>query len=461
MGYTVYSGASLASRKGGAVMNQLTQGNISRQLIALSVPMLAGNILQQLYNTIDAVIVGNFVGDTAFAAVGVAGSVMNLFLFLISGGCDGVGALLSQFYGAGDGPAFRREFYLSGLFGAGACVVLTVLGLLVLSPLLALLQTPANVAVCAADYLRIIFLGFPAAFAYHLSSGMLRAVGNTRAALGFLALSMGANLVLDLALVPSMGTAGAALATVLAQALAACLCAAYLRLRFPKLMFRREDMVMDLPLLKRTARFSFVTALHMCNLYIGKLLVQGTVNSLGEEAIVAFTAATRIEGFANSFGDSGAAAVAVFTGQNTGAGKADRVREGFRRGQRLLFCFGVFMSLVMILGAEPCLRLVLPAGGAAGLAPAVGYLRLVACFYLFNFLGSGQAGYFRGRGLVNIPVIGATGHISLRAALSFLLAPAMGLPAVALATGLGWVGVVTFWSVLVRRDQARLSPSRA
>ena len=444
-------------------MNQLTQGNISRQLIALSVPMLAGNILQQLYNTIDAVIVGNFVGDTAFAAVGVAGSVMNLFLFLISGGCDGVGTLLSQFYGAGDGPSFRREFYLSGLFGAGVCVILTALGLLVLSPLLALLRTPDNVAVCARDYLRIIFLGFPAAFAYHLSSGVLRAVGNTRAALGFLALSMGANLILDLAFVAglSMGTAGAALATVLAQALAAVLCAAYLRLRFPALMFHREDMVMDLPLLKRTARFSFVTALHMCNLYIGKLLVQGAVNSLGEEAIVAFTAATRIEGFANSFGDSGAAAVAVFTGQNTGAGEDGRVREGFRRGQRLLFVFGIFMSLVMLLGAEPCLKLVLPAGGTAALAPAMGYLRLVACFYLFNFLGSGQAGYFRGRGRVNIPVIGATSHISLRVALSFLLAPAMGLPAVALATGLGWMGVVTFWSVLVRRDQARLSPARS
>lgn len=438
-------------------MNQLTQGNISRQLIALSVPLLAGNILQQLYNTIDAVIVGNFVGDTAFAAVGVAGSVMNLFLFLISGGCDGVGTLLSQFYGAEDGPAFRREFYLSGLFGAGACVMLTALGLVVLSPLLDLLRTPANVAACAEDYLRIIFLGFPAAFAYHLASGVLRAVGNTRAALGFLALSMGANLILDLALVPSMGTAGAALATVLAQALAAVLCVAYLRLRFPALMFRREDMVMDLPLLKRTARFSFVTALHMCNLYIGKLLVQGAVNSLGEEAIVAFTAATRIEGFANSFGDSGAAAVAVFTGQNTGAGEDGRVREGFGRGQRLLFFFGIFMSLVMILGAEPCLRLVLPAGGTAALAPAMGYLRLVACFYLFNFLGSGQAGYFRGRGLVHLPVIGATGHISLRVLLSFLLVPVMGLPAVALATGLGWVGVVTFWSILVRRDQARLS----
>ena len=440
-------------------MQQLTRGPISRQLIALSAPLLVGNILQQLYNTVDAVIVGRFVGDSAFGAVGVAGSVMNLFLFLISGGCDGVGTLLSQFYGAQDGKSFRRDFYLSGVFGAGASVLLTVLGLLVLPALLRVLQTPANVAVYAADYLRLIFLGFPAAFAYHLSSGVLRAVGNTRAALFFLALSMGVNLGLDLFFVAglTMGVRGAALATVLAQALAAGLCAAYLRIRFPELMFHRADMVMDVPLLKRTAHFSFVTALHMCNLYIGKLLVQGTVNSLGENAIIAFTAATRVEGFANSFGDSGASAVAVFVGQNTGAGDGARVREGFRKGQRLLFGFGVFMSLVMILGAEPFLKLVLPKGSESGLGPAMDYLRLVACFYLFNFLGSGQAGYFRGRGRVNIPVIGATGHISLRVVLSFFLAPMMGLPAVALATGLGWVGVVTFWSVLARQDLKRLT----
>lgn len=436
----------------------LARGPIGRQLIALSVPLLAGNILQQLYNTVDAVIVGRFVGDSAFGAVGVAGSVMNLFLFLISGGCDGVGTLLSQFYGAGDGKTFRRDFYLSGVFGAGVSAALTALGLLVLPALLAVLQTPPSVAAYAMDYLRVIFLGFPAAFAYHLCSGVLRAVGNTRAALFFLALSMGVNLILDLTFVAglAMGVVGAALATVLAQALAAGLCGIYLRVKFPELMFHRADMVMDLPLLKRTAHFSFVTALHMCNLYIGKLLVQGTVNSLGEDAIIAFTAATRVEGFANSFGDSGASAVAVFTGQNTGAGEDRRVREGFRRGQKLLFGFGLFMSLVMIVGAEPFLRLVLPKNSEAGLGPAMGYLRLVACFYVFNFLGSGLAGYFRGRGRVNIPVAGATWHISLRAALSFLLAPMMGLPAVALATGLGWIGVVTFWDILVWRDLSRL-----
>ena len=433
---------------------QLTHGNISQQLISLSIPLLVGNILQQLYNTIDAVIVGRFVGDAAFGAVGVAGSVMNLFLFLISGGCEGVGTLLSQFYGAEDRPTFRRNFFLSGLFGALAALVLTTLALLVLNPLLVLLQTPVDVAVCAASYLRIIFLGFPAAFAFHLTSSVLRAVGNTRAGLFFLALSMGVNLALDLTFVAglSMGVQGAALATVLAQALAAVLCAAYLRLRFPELVFHRADMVMDTPLLKRTAKFSAVTALHMCNLYIGKLLVQGTVNSLGEEAIIAFTAATRVEGFANSFGDSGATAVAVFTGQNTGARENIRVREGFHKGQRLLSCLGLFMSLVMILGAEPFLRLVLPTDSPSVLGPAMGYLRLVACFYLFNSLGSGLVGYFQGRGRINLPVIGATGHITFRVILSLILAPVMGLPAVALASGLGWAGVVTFWSVLVRGD---------
>lgn len=440
---------------------QLTFGPIDHQLISLSAPLLAGNILQQLYNTVDAVIVGQFVGDSAFAAVGVAGSVMNLFLFLISGGCDGVSTLLSQFYGAGDDKTFRRDFYLAGVFGAVASLVLMALGLPVLPALLSLLQTPDSVIPCAGDYLRIIFLGFPAAFAYHLASGVLRAVGNTRAALFFLALSMGVNLALDLILVAglSMGVAGAALATVLAQTLAAGLCGAYLRVRFPGLVFRREDMVMDIPLLRRTAHFSFVTALHMCNLYIGKLLVQGTVNTLGEEAIIAFTAATRVEGFANSFGDSGAAAVAVFAGQNTGAGKDDRVRDGFRRGQRLLLGLGIFMSLVMFLGAEPFLRLVLPVGNTSALPPAVGYLRLVACFYCFNFLGSGQAGFFRGRGLVNLPVVGATGHISLRVVLSFFLSPVMGLPAVALATGLGWMGVVSFWNIMVKRELKTLSPN--
>ena len=435
--------------------SDLTRGPIRAQFAALSAPLLVGNILQQLYNTVDAVIVGKYVGDAAFAAVGVAGSVMNLFLFLISGGCTGVSVLLSQFYGAGDERSFRKNFFLASAFGGGLSVLLTVIGLLVLPPLLNLLQTPDDVLGYAVEYLQIIFLGFAAAFAYNICSAVLNAVGNTRAALVFLSISMVANLILHVLLVAVIpwGVAGAAWATVIAQMLAAGLALCYLAKRFPQMIFRKEDMVYDGMLLRRTAYFGFSSALQMCSLYIGKLMVQGAVNSLGTAAISAYTAATRIEGFANSFGDSGCAAMSVFIGQNTGAKNNKRVKQGFREGECMLAGFGLFMSLVMFVGAPVLLPLVLPEGDGESLAPAMGYLRLVACFYVFNFLGSGLSGYYRGRGRVNLPVMGSTGHISLRAVLSWLLVSRMGLPAVALATGIGWVGVVIFWFAVMHRTE--------
>ena len=436
----------------------LTSGNIRNQFIALAAPLLMGNILQQLYNTIDAVIVGQYVGQNAFAAVGVAGSMMNLFLFLLSGGCAGVGVMLSQFYGGDDLPTFRRGFFLACVAGALFTIVLTGAALTALRPLLVLMRTPAEVIPYAADYLRVIYTGFLAAFAFHLSSAVLRCVGDTRSALLFLLISMGVNLVLDLWFIAGlgMGVAGAAMATVIAQALAALLCVGYLALRYPRLVFRPKDMRFDPPLLRRTARFSLVSAMQMCSLYIGKLLVQGTVNALGTDAIAAYTAATRIEGFANSFGDSGCTAMSIFIGQNTGAKNPERVKRGFVTGEKLLAALGLFMSLLMILFAVPALRLVLPADSAGGLSHAVGYLRLVACFYLFNFLGSGLSGYFHGRGRVNLPVMGTTLHISIRVILSFFLAPKLGLEAVALATGVGWACVVTFWTVFRMGDFRRL-----
>jgi len=436
----------------------LTHGNIRAQLVALAAPLLMGNILQQLYNTIDAVIVGRFVGEAAFAAVGVSGSVMNLFLFLLNGGCAGVGVMLSQFYGAEDLPTFRRGFFLSTAAGGIFTVLLTAAALLSLDPMLVMLKTPGDVIPFAAYYLRIIYAGLTAAFAYHLSSAVLRCVGDTASALVFLLISMGLNLVLDLWFIAGLelGVAGAALATVIAQLLAAALCTGYLIVKYPRLIFRRRDMGMDPPLLRRTARFSLVSAMQMCSLYIGKLLVQGTVNSLGTDAIAAYTAATRIEGFANSFGDSGCTAVSIFIGQNTGAKDNGRVRDGFRTGQRLLAALGLAMSALMIVFAVPTLKLVLPADSVGGMGHAVGYLRLVAVFYLFNFLGSGLSGYFHGRGRVNLPVAGTTSHITIRVIISYFLASRMGLEAVALATGIGWMFVVAFWTVFRKQDFKRM-----
>ncbi len=297
----------------------LTSGSIPRHLLRLAAPLIMGNILQQLYNTVDAFILGCFAGELEFAAVGVADSVMNLFLFMITGACTGISVIFAQFYGAGDHTAFRREHWLSLTFGLLTTCACCGLGFTLLSPLLRLIRTPEE-------------------------------------------------------------------------------------------LFRREDRRMDRALLRQTAHFSFVTALHQSSLYIGKLLVQGAVNTDGTDLISAYTATTRIEGFANSFGDSGRAATSVLVAQNRGAA-FENARD---------------------------------------------YLKLVALFYVFCFTGNTFAGYFNGTGRVSVPFIGATSRIALRVVLSWLLVGKMGLPAVALATGLGWVMVNALWA-LIKRAAGRRS----
>ncbi|WP_050622625.1 MATE family efflux transporter, partial [Clostridium phoceensis] len=331
----------------------LTRGSIPPQLVSLALPLIFGNILQQLYNTIDAMVIGRFAGETAFAAIGVAGTVMNLFLFLLSGCCTGISVLFAQQYGSRDLAGFRQEGFLASVFGGLFTLVLSLAALLLLRPLLTLMQTPEDVARLAADYLVVIFGGLLATFFYNLCAAALRSVGDTRSALLALLAAMAANLALDLLFVArlGMGIAGAAWATVLAQLLSVALCLLYLARRYPQLLFRREDRRLDRGLfrredrrldrglLRRTVSYGAVSALHQSSLYIGKLLVQGAVNSMGTPMISAYTATTRIEGFANSFGDSGAQAVSVFTAQNTGAGEERRGRGG---GRTSLFINGLF-----------------------------------------------------------------------------------------------------------------------
>lgn len=350
----------------------LTSGSILQHLLRLAAPLIMGNILQQLYNTVEAFILGRFAGDLEFAAVGVAGSVMNLFLFMITGACTGISVIFAQLYGAGehDADGARRG-------GDGQC--------------------RARLLLCCA-----------------LSVGHRgRGVGDGGVAGHF---------------------GGAVHPLPAAQGTGA--------------HFARADCRMDGELLKQTAHFSFVTALHQSSLYIGKLLVQGAVNTGGTDMISAYTATTRIEGFANSFGDSGSAATSVLVAQNRGAGKEERVKESFRSSLFLMLAMGLAMSLIMYVSASTSVGFMLGTRSGAAFENARDYLKLVALFYTLCFTGSTFAGYFNDIGKVSVPFLGATSHIALRVVLSWLLVGKMGLPAVALATGLGWVLVNALWTVI-------------
>lgn len=321
----------------------LTRGSIPPQLVSLALPLIFGNILQQLYNTIDAMVIGRFAGETAFAAIGVAGTVMNLFLFLLSGCCTGISVLFAQQYGSRDLAGFRQEGFLASVFGGLFTLVLSLAALLLLRPLLTLMQTPEDVARLAADYLVVIFGGLLATFFYNLCAAALRSVGDTRSALLALLAAMAANLALDLLFVArlGMGIAGGGLGH---GAGPAALRGAVPALSgpgaIPSSCSAGRTGGLDRGLLRRTVSYGAVSALHQSSLYIGKLLVQGAVNSMGTPMISAYTATTRIEGFANSFGDSGAQAVSVFTAQNTGAGEERRVREGFRTSFLMMLALG-------------------------------------------------------------------------------------------------------------------------
>lgn len=435
----------------------LLSGNIKKALVSLALPLLAGTLLQQLYNTADVLIVGRFLGVNAFAAVGVAGSVMNLFLFALNGFCAGLAMIFAQFYGAGNNAAFRREVFVSLSVGSIVTALLGGLSLFALPTLLRLTQTPPSLIAPVTSYLTIILVGLFACYFYNLFSGILRALGNTRAALVFLMLCVTLNMLLDWLFVAmfAFGIAGAALATVLAQAVCAVCCAAYFFKHYRFLCCRRTDMGIYPALVKQTLKFGISFAIHQASLYIGKLLVQGAVNTLGTQGIAAYTAVGRIEGFANSFGDSGGQALSLFVSQNYGAGNRQRVREGLRQGLLLQWGLGLLFSVLLFVTAVPGMQFFLSSGDAQALHSGSGYLKLIALFYLLCFTGNTFLGYFRGIGKVLVPIGGTVLQMAVRCTFSYLWVGAWGLPAVAAATAAGWVIIVLYQVVVYRLSRRK------
>ena len=419
----------------------LLEGNIRRELISLSIPLLIGSVLQQMYNTVDSLIISRFLGTEAFSAVGIAGTIMNLFIFVLTGFCTGISVILAQMYGSGDRSAFRREVFTSLSLGAGITIVLAALFLALMRPVLVLIQSPAALIPYIEAYLRVIIGGMLCTYFYNLFSSMLRAIGDTRAATFFLFVAVAVNAVLDLLFVGELhfGIAGAAWATVLSQLLSALCCLIYIARRDRDLLCSRYEFHLDKSLVGRTLTFGFSSALHQSSLYIGKIFVQGAVNTLGTPGIAAYTATTRIEGFANSFGTSVGQALSVFVSQNYGAKNADRVRDGLKESLKLGVCLGLMLSALMFLSARVGVGIFLKDGEAQAIAYGVAYLRQIALFYVMCFTGNLFAGYFRGVGRVYTPLAATTLHISVRVVLSYLWAGKLGLRAVALATGVGWL----------------------
>lgn len=438
--------------------NELLNGNIYKLLVKLALPLIAGDVLQQFYNTIDAVIIGKFVGNDAFAAIGIAGTIMNVFLFSIIGFCVGTTAIFSQYYGQNNMEMFRKEMYLVLLPGSAVMVLVSLLSVCTISWILPLMQTPHRLVPYVREYLVVILGGMLISYLYNALNGILQSVGNTTAVLLFLAVSIIGNVVLDYTFVGifAFGIKGAAIATCLAQFISAMLAAIFIKKKYPKLIFTRNEMVIQKDMVGRTLYFGIATMLHQAGLYIGKLLVQGAVNTLGIFAISAYTATTRIEGFINSFSTSGAQAMTILSGQNLGAGLKVRVRKTMQSGMTLLAVFGIVLSIILYRCAGDFMGLLNANAGAEEINAGIQYLRWISYFYVFNYIASAFGGFFRGTGKVDRSFKGTVVQMSARVILTFILIKQLNLPGVALATGIGWIMIVVYFAVKYNQDKKKM-----
>ena len=436
----------------------MTTGNVTRHILRFALPLLVGNIFQQFYNAADSIIVGRFVGKQALAALGVAAPVMNIVLFTVIGLCTGASIFMATLWGEGDLDKCRREFSTCVLAGLAFTAAVSLAAILCIRPILWAMRTPAELIADATGYLRVIFGGLVCSFLYNVYTAALRAAGDSASPLYFLVLSSAINVLLDLLFVPVLGWGilGAAAATVLAQGLSAALCYLYTARWVPQLHLRRCDLVLDRALLRATVGYSQSAALQQTCFFVGKLLLQGAVNPLGTDAIAAFNAVSRIEGFVLAPGNSIATAVTTFIAQNRGAKRPERIFAGFRQGCRMAWGYGVLMAVSMYLLAAPFTALFVNAGETAVVSEGVRYLHAMSVFYLMPAMGDMMQGFFRGIGKLNVSLFGTIFQISVRVGLTYLLADSLGIVSVCIATGTGWALFLLALALLYRREKPRV-----
>ena len=327
----------------------MTAGVPWQRIAEFAVPMLLGNIAQQLYNTVDSIVVGKYVGDNALAAVGSSSPILNLLLALFVGVSTGAGIIISQRFGANDREGLSRAIGNCISLAAIASLIIMVIGPMIARPMLTLLDTPASIIDWCTNYLNIFFIGASGFIFYNILSGVLRGMGDSASALVFLVVATVLNIGLDIWFVAGfqMGVAGVSLATVIAQGISAVLC-------LFKLLRMRNVFDLNLQQLKlkkattlRIIKLGVPSGITQAIFSLAMLVVQSLTNSLGEMVIAANVIIMRVDGFAMMPNMTFGQTMSVYTGQNVGAGKMDRVHQGTKQG--LIMAAGLSAAITVIL----------------------------------------------------------------------------------------------------------------
>ena len=399
----------------------MTLGSPWKRNMEFSIPMLLGNVAQQLYNTADSIIVGKYVGDNALAAVGSASPILNLLLALFVGISTGAGIVVSQSFGARDRKGMTESIGNCIVLSVIATVIIMIVGPLVTMPLLTLLGTPDSIIQWCSDYLNIYFLGIVGFFFYNMLSGVLRGLGDSVSALGFLLVAAFLNVVLDLLLVQHMGVAGVALATVVSQGISAVFC--YIKLVRMKNLFDLNLKTMKLipAMAGRILRIGIPSGITQAIMATAGMVVLNLTNAMGETVIACNVIIMRVDGFAMMPNFTFGQAMSVYTGQNVGAGKYDRVFKGVKQGGLIAAAFSTCITIVLLFFGHFLFDLFTDTPELIDLA--VSMMRIMAVGYICISITKVIGGVLRGAGDTVSPMwISIISTIFIRVPVAYLLA---------------------------------------
>lgn len=441
------------------MQTDLTRGKITVNMLLFALPLMAGNLLQQLYNIADTWVVGHYIGTDALGAVGAAYALMTFLTSILSGLCMGSGAAISVRYGAGKKNAMRNCVFLSFVFIAVLAAVLNISVYLLGDSILSFLRVPTETRPLMQDYLVIIYAGIFATFLYNYFASVLRAVGNSTVPLIFLAVSAVLNVALDLLWVAvfPFGVKGAAFATVLSQFLSGIGILIYTLKRFPELVPKKAERTWHKENFRAVLDLSLMTSLQQSIMNFGILLVQGLVNSFGTTVMAAFAAAVKIDSTAylpvQDFGN----AFSVFVAQNHGADNRERIRKGVKSAVLVCAAFCIVISLGVCLFAEPLMKIFIDAKETAVIAVGAEYLKIEGAFYLGIGILFLLYGYFRAVEKPGISVILTVASLGTRVVLAYTLSavPTLGVRGIWMSVPIGWAFADLIGIILYRKTRKK------
>ncbi len=424
------------------VNNNLIKGNETKAMITFATPMIIGNMFQQLYNVADSIIVGKFIGPDALAAVGSSFTLMVFLTSIILGLCMGSGAVFSYFYGAGENNKLKNSFFTSFVFIGIVSLLLQIGAIAFIDEILNLIRIPNEILSDTKAYIEIIFYGIIFTSIYNYFASIARSIGNSTTPLIFLIISTVINIVLDLIfIIPmDMGIRGAAYATIIAQAISAIGIGVYSFVKIPQVRISSKDIFLDKKMVARISNYSILASIQQSIMNFGILMIQGLVNSFGVQVMAAFTAAVKIENFAympvQDFGN----AFSTFIAQNKGAKENKRIKRGIRSAIKIITLYCLIISGLVLIFANPLLRIFIDRSEVEILKIGVQYLTIVAPFffligYLFMFYG-----LYRGLGSGGISIILTIVSLGTRVILAYSLSgiSSIGLVGIWWAIPIGW-----------------------